>query len=100
MYWAEYKGILFIEGPVPTARSLRAIDTKYDGFGSQLKSLDTIKDQMVARVVAAGGNAVIDFRYGQKSTFWRSLISVDEVFWWAAGTIARVDRAALPPRPA
>ena len=101
MYWAEYKGVYFVEGALPAAHPIRPIDTKHDGWfsQSQLKSLDTIKDIMVREVKSAGGNAVIGFRYGQKNTFWRSLMSVDDVYWWASGEIASLSPGDLPARP-
>lgn len=100
MYWAEYKGVLFVEGAPPGAKQIRSIDTKIDGWfsQSQLKSLDTVKDVMVTQVRVAGGNAVINFKYGQRNSFWRSLMSVDDVFWFATGTIAQVNKADLDRR--
>jgi hypothetical protein len=100
MYWAEYKGVYFVEGDVAGSRALAPIDTKHDGAWSQsqLKSLDTLKDAMATRVKQAGCNAVINFRYGQKNTFWRSLLSIDDVWWHASGTIAQIDPTRLPAR--
>lgn len=100
MYWAEYKGVFFVEGDVEGARKHGPIDTKHDGAWSQsqLKSLDTLKDAMADRVKKAGCNAVVDFRYGQRNTFWRSLLSIDDVWWHASGTIAQVDPARLLKR--
>jgi hypothetical protein len=93
-YWAEYAGVYFIEGPNAGAAIISKIDTKHDGgfSQSQLKSLDTIKGVMAQKVKAAGGNAVVDFSYGQRSTFWRSLLSIDDVYWFATGFIAKVAR--------
>lgn len=100
MYWAEYQGIYFVEGEVADARKYRAIDSRHDGIfsQSQLKSLDTLKDVMATEAKAAGGNAVVGFRYGQKNTFWRSLLSIDDVWWYASGTIAAIDPDRLPKR--
>ena len=97
MYWAEHQGVYFVEAMPAGAQILKSIDTKLDGFftQSQLKSLDAIKDKMVIAVQEAGGNAVIDFKYGQRSTFWKSLFGMDNVLWHASGTIARIDAAAL-----
>lgn len=100
MYWAEYKGVYFVEGVIDNVRMIRPISTSHDGWfsQSQLKSLDTIKDAMVKEVLSAGGNAVIEFVYGQKNTFWRSLLSVDDVYWYAKGQIAQIDPQKLPIR--
>jgi hypothetical protein len=47
---------------------------------------------MVAKVRRVSGNAVIDFRYGQRSVgFFASLFNRDDVVWYGNGTIARVD---------
>ena len=96
-YWAEYDGVYFVEGAIPGAQRQGPIDTKHDGWysQSQLKSLDTLKAAMAARVKQVGGNAVLDFRYGQKNTFWRSLLSIDDVWWYASGTIATIDKSSM-----
>lgn len=100
MYWGEYSGVYFVEGDVVGARVFGPIDTKHDGVWSQsqLKSLDTLKAAMADNVRKAGGNAVINFRYGQNNTFWRSLLSVDDVWWHATGTIAQIDPSQLSKR--
>ncbi|WP_338468914.1 hypothetical protein V3I01_09775 [Sphingomonas sp. gentR] len=100
MHWAEHKAVFFVEGSPRGASVIAPIDTKIDGWfsQSQLKSLDTVKDAMVEQVVRAGGNAVIDFKYGQKSSFWRSLLSVDDVYWFASGKIASITPSMLTQR--
>ena len=55
---------------------------------NQLKTLDDVKDKMVSIVRSKNANAVLSFKYGQRSTFWRSLIGMDDVHWYAAGVIA------------
>ena len=58
-------------------------------FGqSQLKSLDDVKEKMIHVVAKYGGNAVVDFKYGQRLSFWKSLFRVDGVMWYASGKIA------------
>lgn len=78
------------------ASVLRSIDTRHDGLisPSQLKSLDTLKGVMANEVLRADGNAVIDLKYGQRSTFLRSLLSLDGVYWFASSKIANI---AAPP---
>lgn len=92
MYSSEYKGIMFIEGMPENCRVLKEISTEINEiFGqSQLKSLDNIKDKMVDIVRSEGGNAVVDFKYGQRSSFWKSLFALDDVYWFASGKIAVV----------
>jgi hypothetical protein len=100
MYWAEYRGVYFVEGDVTNAIPHGPIDTKHDGAWSQsqLKSLDTLKAAMAEAAKRVGCNAVINFCYGQKNTFWRSLLSIDDVWWHASGTIAQIDPVQLPKR--
>ena len=58
---------------------------------AQLRCLDDVKQAMTPLVRARGGNAVIDFTYGQKSVgFWRSLVHLDDVTWYGRGMIAIV----------
>ena len=97
MYYAEYQGVYFVEGRPAEAVAIGPISTELNGFFSQnqLKSLDDIKARMCAIVRERGGNCVVDFKYGQRSTFWKSLFGMDNVLWHASGTIARIDAAAL-----
>lgn len=97
MYFSKFKDVLFVEGDPPGAVTIRPISTQHDGFfsQSQLKSLDTLKEVMAEEVKKAGGNAVIRFTYGQKNTFWRSLLSIDDVWWHASGVIAKVSESSL-----
>jgi hypothetical protein len=88
MYWAEYKGVYFIEGMPSGAQPIRAVKAELLG---QLKSLDHVKDAMIRQVKSAGGNAVIDFKYGQKKSFW----GYDSTKWTGSGTIAKVSPSNL-----
>jgi hypothetical protein len=97
MYFSKFDDVLFVEGDPPGATFIRRIDTKHDGIfsQSQLRSLDTLKRVMAAEAKKAGGNAIIRFAYGQRNTFWRSLLSIDDVWWYASGAIAKVDEQRL-----
>ena len=97
MYYDLHKGVYFVEGLPAGARRISPISTRIDGVfsNSQLKSLDDIKDKMSEIVRRNGGNAVIDFKYGQKSSFWRSLLSLDDVRWEASGYVAQIAPASL-----
>jgi hypothetical protein len=58
---------------------------------AQLKNLEDVKQLMAKEVMLVGGNAVIEFNYGQKSVgFWRSLFDRDDVNWYGEGRIAVV----------
>ena len=96
MYTSEYKGILFAEGNIENAEPIGPISVTINGLlvQNQLKTLDDLKDKMVARVRARNGNAVLSFKYGQRSTFWRSLVGMDDVHWYGSGVIARIPTEA------
>jgi len=97
MYFSEFKGVFFIEGAPSEARVIAGISSELNGFFSQnqLRSLDDLKEKMKDDVIGRGGNCVIDFKYGQRSTFWKSLLGMDNVFWYGTGKIARIDPADL-----
>lgn len=93
MYFAEFKGVYFIEGSPKEAHAIEEISSELNGFFSQnqLRSLDDLKDKMKDYVIQRGGNCVIDFKYGQRSTFFKSLFGMDNVFWYGTGKIAKID---------
>ena len=97
MYSDYHKGVFFVEGIPPGSKLIANLSTSLDGLfsNSQLKSLDDIKDKMVEEVKGKGGNAVVDFKYAQKSSFWRSIFSLDDVRWEASGYIAVIDPSAI-----
>jgi len=90
MYSTEYKGVWFVEGNAEGAHLIEPIKVTINGLlvQNQLKTLDDVKDKMVAKVRAKNGNAVLCFKYGQRSTFWRSIVGMDDVHWYASGVIA------------
>jgi hypothetical protein len=88
-----FEGVKFIEGSPPGARVLQAIRVEVSGVlvSAQLKNLNDVKQAMAAQVRKAGGNAVVEFKYGQKSVgFWRSLFDLDDIKWYGQGSIAVV----------
>ena len=90
-----YAGILFSEQRPASAMIIREVSVtlnqKWIGKGSQLKSLDDVKEELAREVKSAGGNALVDFTYGQRQvSFWESLSSVDDIVWWGKGMAARV----------
>lgn len=92
-----YKGVLFSESIPRGAKIGVEVDAKLDDSwswngGSQLRCLDDVKDILAKKVQAAGCNALVEFTYGQRSvSFWRSLMSVDDVIWWGKGKSAKVN---------
>ena len=98
MYISEYEGVYFVEGMPAGATVIKGISTVLDGCFSnaQLKTLDDVKREMAIQVKQSGGNAVVDFKYGQRSGgFWRCLFSLDDVCWNGEGKIARINLADL-----
>ncbi len=87
-----HEGVYFIEESPPQAQIIAPISTRLDGcfVNSQLRNLDDVKTKMASLVKQHGGNAVIGFKYAQKSSFWRSLLSLDDVHWEASGHIAKI----------
>lgn len=88
-YTFIYKGMIFIEGAEPSAKILGRIEyEKFLTFNSQLKTIECVKDQLIEKTIAMGGNAIIEFKYGQKSSSWikSSLFSLDDnVEWYGTG---------------
>ncbi len=96
MYAAILDGIAFIEGAHPQATPIRELKVTLNGVftQAQLKNLDDVKRQMAQAVREASGNCVINFKYGQRTTFWGTLFGLDNVHWYGSGVIARIpDRA-------
>jgi hypothetical protein len=91
MYTTDFEGIRFVEGRPTNARILAPIDIRLGGIfaSSQLKNLNDVKKIMADQARQAGANAVIDFKYGQKSAgFWGSLLQRDDVSWYGTGFLA------------
>lgn len=98
MYSDFSNGVYFVEGAPEGVRRIAPVSTRIDGVfvNAQLKSLDDIKVVMAREARRKGGNAVVDFKYGQKQrSFWESLFSLDDVRWEASGTVAVIDPASL-----
>lgn len=91
-YTTIYKGIVFVEGAEPVAQLLGEVEYKKNfTYNSQLQGLDCVKDQLVDKTLALGGNAVLHFKYGQKSSGWfkASLLSLDDnIKWYGSGVAA------------
>ena len=90
-YKSLYKGIIFIEGQEDYIKNLGKVAYKKDSFyNNQLKNLDNVKEQLADKAIQAGGNAIINFKYGQKNTSWfRSMLLAfdDNVNWFGEGEI-------------
>ena len=84
-YTTVYQGIVFIEGPHPDAQHICSIkcDLSFK-FGAQLKNLNDVKNDLVAKAKQNRANCITDFAYGQKSRW----LAVDDVAFWGSGNCA------------
>lgn len=100
VHWSKFDDVYFVEGSLPGAELRGEISEELNGVfsQSQLKSLDDVKRAMLATVQRSHGNAVLNFKYGQRSSFWKSLWGMDNVHWFATGTVAVINPDDLPKR--
>jgi len=94
-YKSFLDGVIFVEGGMKGASQLAHISYDKEAFyHQQLKNLTDIKKQLAGKAKQLGANAVIDFKYGQKSTTaLRSMFLAfdDNVNWYAEGVAALLD---------
>lgn len=84
-YSTLFEGIIFVEGAVPDARILGGLSCDLSfRFGAQLKNLNDVKKELAKKARALGANAVVDFKYGQKSRW----LAVDDVAYFGSGRAA------------
>lgn len=97
MHWSEHKSVFFVEGSLANSKRGQAISTELNEFFSQnhLKTLDDLKDRMAQQALSAGCNAVIEFKYGQRSSFWKSIVGMDNILWSGSGVLATINKADL-----
>ena len=98
MYFSEYEGVYFVEGMPKGAIVIENITTVVDGYFpyAQFRSLDDVKREMALQAKRKGGNAVVEFKYGQSTgcfLVFLSLFSLDNVRWRGEGKIAKVNPA-------
>ena len=100
MYWSNHNGVYFVEGMPAEAKRSGPISTELNDFFSQnhLKSLDDLKDRMAQQAKASNCNAVVEFKYGQRSSFMKSIFGMDNVLWFGSGTLAVIDPEKLTSR--
>ena len=81
-YPTVFNGVIFIECPVSEGTALTAIGADLSfKIGAQLKNLNDVKKDLAAKVLAAGGNCISEFKYGQKSRF----LAIDDVAYFGNG---------------
>jgi hypothetical protein len=93
MYTADFHGVKYFEGTPENVRFIKDFNSEInEWFGqSQLKNLNDIKLKINVEVNSNQGNCVYDFKYGQKSTFWKGLLGWDDVHWHASGKIGYIN---------
>ena len=91
-YTSFYKGIAFVEGSVPNAKVIKQnVNAKLSGFGSHLKTLADVKDILVNQCISSNANAVVNFKYGQKTR----LFAIDDMIFFGSGDLAVLDEQTL-----
>ena len=94
-YKTVFEGVVFVEGDEPYVQSLGPVRYVKDGFyNQQLKNLDMVKHQMADKAKKLGANAIVGFKYGQKSAGWfrAALLSLDDnINWYGEGVAVRID---------
>ena len=93
MIVTEFDGVYFYENHPQGATVIEPVSVAIDGVfkNAQLCSLDDVKAKLASICREKGGNAIVNFSYGQKSAgFFASLFSLDNVSWYGKGSIAIV----------
>ena len=90
---SECNGVHFYEGMPESAEVLCDLSTTVGGLlkSAQLSSLRDVKEKMAAACLEKGGNAIVRFKYGQRSSgLIASIFSRDDVAWYGSGQVAKV----------
>lgn len=81
-YSTLYKDFIFVEGDEAYAKSLGVVKSDLSfTFGAQLKNLNDVKESLMVQAKAKGANALIQFKYGQKSRW----LAIDDVAFYGEG---------------
>jgi hypothetical protein len=94
VYFSLFDSEILTDQIPPSARIIKPIRVEIGGVltSAQLKNLNDVKRLMVEQVRAAAGNAVVDFKYEQRSVgFSQSIFDRDDVHWYGEGKVARVE---------
>ena len=87
-YTTIFEDIIFIEGDCDFTEFKSKVEYKKTFFNQQSKTLDDVKHQLADTAKSLGANAIINFKYGQKSaSFFRAILFAtdDNVNWVASG---------------
>lgn len=84
-YTSVFENILFIEGGHPEAKFIARAESDLSfKIGAQLKNLNDVKRDLALKIRISGGNALLNFTYGQK----HRILAIDDVAFWGKGDIA------------
>ncbi len=84
-YSTIFEDIIFVEGAEADATLLQKIECDMSfQLGAQLKNLNDVKRDLAQKARNAGANAVLDFKYGQKSKWF----AIDDVAFFGSGMAA------------
>ena len=84
-YSTIFDEIIFIEGIEPNSKTLAKIECDLSfKIGAQLKNLNDVKKDLAAKAHNIGANAILDFKYGQKSRW----LAIDDVAYFGSGIAA------------
>ncbi len=78
-------GVYFCESMPPDVKSIQRIDVT---ISRQNAHLEEVKAEMARRARASGANAVVGFRYGQRShKWWQQVFTIkwDSESWFGEG---------------
>lgn len=96
-YKSIMDGVVFVEGPMDSIKQLGNVTHTQKGFFSQdMKTLSDIKKELVQKAHTMGANAIINFKYGQKSTSYLRAVALAwnaNANWYAEGTAVVLDDA-------
>jgi hypothetical protein len=85
-----HAGVFFTEATVPNAVPIRHLHVE---ISRQNSNLDEVKQRLAMEAKQAGGNAVMNFRYGQKKHEWWELVFTfkwDTESWHGEGDAIRL----------
>jgi len=85
-----FEGVFFTEQEIPRHQTLRQIKVV---IKHQNSTLDDLRQRMATEAKAAGGNAIKNFRYGQKiMTAFQALIRFQwEIeYWHGEGDVVKI----------
>ena len=88
---SEQSGVFFTESPAPPeAQVVRKVSASRN---RQNSNLTEIKTSLAQQAAAAGANAVVEFRYGQRAHKWWEQVFTfrwDSESWFGEGTAVRM----------